>query len=268
MRTTGSVVERGCMRRLHGRPGSVTAAGGRPGCCTPVLHAGDLDAQASKYVQTGAEVVGGEPCDLHAQCPMIVVGPRLERSWPRSLILVEFQGGQGVAVNPLGPPSMEHAYESEQGAVDQAEGAQGSHVGVLAGYEQSYAHGGEYGGRGQVDPSQYRGHAENLELSVEHLGRKIACGGCQHWISHAAAFKHRRADPVPFQWRQAVLFQQPFCDPGGPRAKRGYRGWRPEASQAPCPDWHADREDDDQAQRQGHRGTLPPLRRMPASIQC
>ena len=58
MRTTGSVVERGWMRRLHCLPGSVTAAGRRPGCCSPVLHAGDLDAQASKYVQTAPEAVG------------------------------------------------------------------------------------------------------------------------------------------------------------------------------------------------------------------
>src|SRR5215813_1570517 len=212
------------------------------------------------------EAVGGEPCELRARYPMIVIGPRLDRSWHRSLILVAFQGGQGVAVNPFGPPSPEHANESEQGAVDQAEGAQDSHVGVLAGYEQSYAHGGEYGGQGQADPSQYRGHAENLELSLDHLGRKIACGGCQHRISHATAFKHRRADPFPFQRPQAVLFQQPFVDRVVPGAKRGYRGWRPEASQAPCPDWHADREDDDHAQRPGHSVTLPSRSRMPASI--
>ena len=63
MRTTGSVVDKGHVRRLRGLPGSGVTARCQAGCCTIVLHVGVLTPKCQLVgpLRPGAKFSGALP---------------------------------------------------------------------------------------------------------------------------------------------------------------------------------------------------------------
>ena len=88
MRTTGSVVDRGHVRRLRGLPGSGVTARCQPGCCTIVLHVGILTLKCQLLGPLRPEAKFGGGCSAH-ECgrparavrrrPAACVGSRWDR---------------------------------------------------------------------------------------------------------------------------------------------------------------------------------------------